>query len=150
MGPIFKKLSLKDQDPLVVLNAPVEFEPELATLTDRPVVRGLGEVDAVAFALGFARDRAELDPLCAALAAKAEGDAILWIAYPKKSSKRYRADFDRDHGWDVLGAAGFEPVRQVAIDEDWSALRFRRVAHVKTLTRSKDMALSEEGKARGR
>ena len=150
MGPVFRKLNLEDHDPVVVLNAPAEFEPEVAALADRRVVRDVGEVDAVAFALGFARDRAALDPLCAALAAKAEGDATLWIAYPKKSSKRYRADFDRDRGWDVLGAAGFEPVRQVAIDEDWSALRFRRVAHVKKLTRSKDMALSEEGKARGR
>ena len=50
----------------------------------------------------------------------------------------------------MFGAAGFEPVRQVAIDEDWSALRFRRVEHVKTLTRSKAMALTEEGKERGR
>jgi hypothetical protein len=150
MGPIFTKLNLKDQDPVVVLNAPAEFEPELAALVDRRVVRHLDEVEAVAFAIGFARDRAELDPLCAALVAQAPGDATLWIAYPKKSSKRYRADFDRDRGWDVMGAAGFEPVRQVAIDADWSALRFRRVAHVRTITRSKAMALSDEGKARGR
>jgi hypothetical protein len=150
MGPIFTKLNLKDHDPVAVLNAPAEFEPELVALADRRVVRDLDELEAATFALGFARDRAELDPLCAALAAKAPGDATLWIAYPKKSSKRYRADFDRDRGWDVLGAAGFEPVRQVAIDADWSALRFRRVAHVKTLTRSKAMALSEEGKERGR
>jgi hypothetical protein len=150
MGPIFKKLALKDQDPVVVLNAPAGVAPEVAALGDRRVVHDLAQVEAVAFALGFARDRAELDPLCAALVAKAPGDAVLWIAYPKKSSKRYRADFDRDHGWDVLGAAGFEPVRQVAIDEDWSALRFRRVEHVKTLTRSKAMALSDEGKERGR
>ena len=150
MRPIFTKLNLKDHDPVVVLNTPDQFEVELAALEGRRVVRDLSEVGAVPFALAFARDRAELDPLCAALAAKAEGDATLWIAYPKKSSKRYRADFDRDRGWDVLGAAGFEPVRQVAIDADWSALRFRRVAHVKTLTRSKAMALTEEGKERGR
>jgi hypothetical protein len=150
MGPIFKKLALKDQDPVIVMGAPAEFAPEVAALGDRRVVHDLAEVEAVAFALGFARDRAELDPLCAALVAKAPGDAVLWIAYPKKSSKRYRADFDRDRGWDVLGAAGFEPVRQVAIDEDWSALRFRRVEHVKSLTRSKAMALSDEGKERGR
>ena len=150
MGPVFRKPNLKDQDPVVVLYAPAEFEAELAALEGRRVVRDVGAVAAVAFALGFARDRTELDPLCAALAAKADGDATLWIAYPKKSSKRYRADFDRDRGWDVFGAAGFEPVRQVAIDEDWSALRFRRVEHVKTLTRSKAMALTEEGKERGR
>ena len=150
MAGVFAKLNLGEHDPVVVLNAPESFAPELAALADRRLVRDVADVEAIGFALAFARDRAELDPLCAALAAKAEGDATLWIAYPKKSSKRYRADFDRDRGWDVLGGAGFEPVRQVAIDEDWSALRFRRVAHVKSLTRSKAMALTDEGKQRGR
>jgi hypothetical protein len=46
----------------------------------------------------------------------------------------------------VLGAAGFEPVRMVAIDEDWSALRFRRVAHIKSMTRSPRGAISRAGK----
>lgn len=150
MGPVFEKLNLKNHDPVVVLNAPPEFEPEVATLADRRVVRDVAAVGGFDFAVAFARSRDELDRLSADLSAKAEGDATLWIAYPKKSSKRYRADFDRDHGWDVMGAAGFEPVRQVAIDEDWSALRFRRVAHIKKLTRSKAMALTDEGKKRGR
>ena len=39
---------------------------------------------------------------------------------------------------------GFEPVRQVAIDEDWSALRFRRAEHIKTMTRS--FAMTTTGK----
>jgi hypothetical protein len=56
---------------------------------------------------------------------------VLWIAYPKGTSKRYACQFNRDSGWDVIRDAGFESVRQVAIDEDWSALRFRRLAYVK-------------------
>jgi hypothetical protein len=28
--------------------------------------------------------------------------------------------------------AGFDSVRQIAIDEDWSALRFRRVEYIKS------------------
>ena len=151
MGPVFRKLNLKDHDPVVVLRAPGEFEPEVAALEGRSVVREAAAATGFPFAIAFARDRTELDGVCADLVAHAaEGDPVVWVAYPKKSSKRYRADFDRDRGWDVLGAAGFEPVRQVAIDADWSALRFRRVDQVKTLTRSKAMALSEEGKRRGR
>jgi len=72
----------------------------------------------------------------------------LWFAYPKGSSKRYKCEFNRDNGWAVLGSLGFEGVRMVAIDEDWSALRFRRVEYVKNMTRS--FALSEEGKARSK
>ncbi len=131
MGPVFEKLNLKDQAEVVVLQAPLSFEPELAWLSDRRVVRDVREVEGVRFALAFAYMKAELDALSAALVSKAEGDAVLWFAYPKRTSKRYRADFDRDQGWEVLRAGGFEPVRQVAIDADWSALRFRRKVYVR-------------------
>jgi hypothetical protein len=45
----------------------------------------------------------------------------------------------------VLGDAGFEPVRQVAIDEDWSALRFRRVEYIKSMTRDPRRKISGKG-----
>jgi len=44
----------------------------------------------------------------------------------------------------VLGKSGFEPVRMVAIDEDWSALRFRKPENIKKMTRS--FAMTAEGK----
>jgi hypothetical protein len=56
-------------------------------------------------------------------ALKAEGDAIVWFAYPKGTSKKYKSQIDRDNGWNMLGHEGFEPVRMVAIDEDWSDSR---------------------------
>ena len=69
------------------------------------------------------------------LVSKAKGDALLWFAYPKATSRKYVCEFNRDTGWDALRAVGFESVRVVAIDEDWSALRFRRVEFMKTHTR---------------
>jgi hypothetical protein len=48
----------------------------------------------------------------------------------------------------VLGQAGFEGVRMVAIDEDWSAVRFRRVEFIKTLTRPPEYRMTAKGKAR--
>lgn len=56
---------------------------------------------------------------------------LLWFAYPKGTSKKYKCDFNRDDGWEPLRKLGFDTVRQVAIDEDWSALRFRRVEFIK-------------------
>jgi hypothetical protein len=47
-----------------------------------------------------------------------------------------------------LGTLNLEPVRQVAIDEDWSALRFRRVEHIKSMKRRSSMRISPEGKKR--
>jgi hypothetical protein len=80
------------------------------------------------------------------LTALAEGDAILWFCYPKGTSKKYTCDFNRDTGWASLGQLGWEPVRQVAIDDDWSALRFRNPDFIKTMTRS--FAMTEKGKAK--
>lgn len=134
MTPLFKKLNLKDQGEIVIVNAPQSFEAELTKLEPVRVVRDPDKIKSVEFAIAFAITQAELDRISKLLTAKAPGDAILWIAYPKKTSKRYRCEFNRDSGWSVLGAAGFEGVRMVAIDEDWSALRFRRVEYVKSKT----------------
>jgi hypothetical protein len=90
------------------------------------VVRRLDVVKGVAFALTFVTRRAGLRQLSIALAAKAIGDALLWFAYPKGTSKKCTCDFNRDDGWDAVRESGFDSVRQIAIDEDSSALRFRR------------------------
>ncbi len=71
---------------------------------------------------------------------------MVWFAYPKKSSKKYTSDITRDTGFSDLGSVGFEPVSIVSIDEDWSALRFRRVEHIKTMTRG--FAITDIGKKR--
>lgn len=128
---IFKKLNLKDQTEIVVLNAPATFETELVRLAPVSVFRDVKEVKRVDFAMAFATTRAEVDEASTALTNKADEDPTLWIAYPKKSSKRYTCEFNRDSGWEVLRSAGFDSVRIVAIDDDWSALRFRRTKYIK-------------------
>ncbi len=131
MPSVFDKLNLKQQREILVISAPPSFEPELAALKDVAVLREAKKAKTVSFAVAFATKRAEVDALSKVLAAKAEGDALLWLAYPKGTSKRYQCDFNRDTGWDVLRSAGFDSVRMVAIDEDWSALRFRRIEYIK-------------------
>ena len=148
MTPLFKKLNLTVQRSIVVLNAPADFEAETSRLAGVDIRREVGDGATTGFGLAFAITRSERDAASAALAAAAEGDAILWIAYPKATSKRYACEFNRDAGWDVLAAAGFEAVRQVAIDEDWSALRFRRVQFIRALARAPERAATAEGKAR--
>jgi hypothetical protein len=128
---LFKKLNLGAHDEIVVFNAPDSFEPELQRLDGVKIVRDPVKPKAVKFALAFAVTQAQLDRASTRLAAAAEDDAVLWFAYPKGSSKRYACEFNRDSGWAVIRAAGFDSVRMVAIDEDWSALRFRRLEHIK-------------------
>lgn len=132
MSPVFQKLNLKDQREIVVANAPASFEPELKTLSGITVLRDLKKVKAVHFALVFATTQKEVDSVSKILAEKSQGDAVLWFAYPKGTSKKYRCDFNRDTGWNVLRSRGFDTVRAVAIDEDWSALRLRRIEFIKS------------------
>jgi hypothetical protein len=98
--------------------------------------------------LSFVITQKEVDQTAKAVGAKASGDAVVWFAYPKGSSKRYKSEIDRDHGWQVMGDLGFEPVRMVAIDEDWSAIRFRRADFIKTMKRPAAYRMSAEGKKR--
>ncbi|MGO9930521.1 MAG: hypothetical protein ACLPV8_01710 [Steroidobacteraceae bacterium] len=128
--PVFKKLNLGAQREIAVYNAPQSFEAELARLDGVKVLRDPKKPKALTFGLAFAVTQAELDRLSAILAAASSGDAVLWFAYPKGTSKRYTCEFNRDTGWRVIRDAGFESVRQVAIDADWSALRFRRLEYV--------------------
>ncbi|HYW14020.1 MAG TPA: hypothetical protein VE871_18795 [Longimicrobium sp.] len=148
MTPLFNKLNWKSQSDIVVLNAPEGFQRELDALEGVTVHRGADGLERVEFALAFMMTNVELQAAVDAILAKAQGDAIVWFAYPKGTSKRYRCEFNRDSGWAPLGAAGFEGVRQVAIDEDWSALRFRRVEFIKTMKRDASRAATEQGRAR--
>lgn len=131
MSGLWAKLNLKEQKEILVLNAPESFAATVDSLRGVRVNRRLTGAEEVTFVLAFVAAQAELDELSLALVRAAAGDAILWFAYPKGTSKRYRCEFNRDTGWGILRSAGFDTVRQVAIDEDWSALRFRRLEFIK-------------------
>jgi hypothetical protein len=148
MTPLFAKMNLRDQAVILVLNAPESFEHELAALTGVTIARSAAKVKTIGFALAFVTSQKDVDAAASVFAKKAEGDAIVWFAYPKGTSKKLACEINRDRGWDSMGEAGFERVRAVAIDDDWSALRFRRVEYIKTLTRSGSGALTVQGKAR--
>ncbi len=132
MATLFEKLNLGNRQRIVVLDAPASFEPELAKLPVITIHRHLESVAEADFWLAFVTRKSEVDKLAPQIAKRAKGDALVWFVYPKGASKKYTCDFNRDTGWDVLKKAGFDTVRAVAIDEDWTALRFRRVEYIKT------------------
>ncbi|GAB4496973.1 MAG: hypothetical protein OHK0019_29690 [Saprospiraceae bacterium] len=132
MDAIFKKLNFKNQPEILVINHPVSFQPNLDAMAGLAKIQTeVADVGKIQFALAFVTKQNEVDMLATQIAAKTEGDALVWFAYPKGTSKRYKCEFNRDTGWAVVGKMGFEPVRMVAIDEDWSALRFRRAEYIK-------------------
>lgn len=148
MDALFKKLNYKNQPVVVILNAPESFDVPVSSLEKAKVFREILDLKALEFVIGFATNQQQLDEVIHQVAPLLEGDAIFWMAYPKGTSKKYTCDFNRDTGWKTMGQYNLEPVRQVAIDEDWSALRFRKVEFIKTLTRNANMILSEKGKER--
>ena len=131
MATLSEKLLLKDHDEILVLNAPESVEAEIARLPVTSIHRSLKGLRDVRFSLAFVTRQNEVDTLAPQLAARAKGDAALWFAYPKGTSKRFKCDFNRDTGWSALTQAGFDTVRSIAIDEDWTGLRFRRKEFIK-------------------
>ena len=128
MTALFKKLNFKAHPVIHITNAPESFQPALEEMRPYTEIRTtLAKAKDVQFALTFATKKAEVD----AIAKASTGDAIVWVAYPKGTSKKYKCEFNRDNGWDLLKSHGFDTVRMVAIDDDWCALRFRRVEFVK-------------------
>ena len=89
-----------------------------------PLPAGVRRVDppeVATTALVFADDARSLRAILAAHGDRLTRTPVLWIAYPKAN----RTDINRDTLWPILAELGVRPITQVAIDETWSALRFR-------------------------
>lgn len=126
MTDVFKKLNFKGQDPILVLAAPDAFEKELrAMAAETGIHRSPKAGTRYGFALAFAPMKADLVKAAKSLLRALDSDAVLWFAYPKQTSKHYTSDLNRDICWEVLKPFELQPVRQIAIDGDWSALRFK-------------------------
>ncbi len=74
-----------------------------------------------AVALVFAPDERSLRDVLAAHAPELARAGTLWVAYPKGNP----ADINRDSVWPILDEYGMRPIGRVAVDDTWSALRFR-------------------------
>ena len=112
------KLQLKPGMAVAVLDAPAGFDaplPEGGSLSS--------DVRAADATLAFARDRDGLDGLTPVLQESARAERLTWIAYPKAG--QLETDLNRDILWKHLEKLGIQGVRQIAIDDVWSALRFR-------------------------
>lgn len=76
------------------------------------------------FVQTFVKNIAELEEFGPTAIESVKYDGLLWICYPKKSSKM-KTDISRDIGWEIMAENRLRPVTQISIDETWSALRFR-------------------------
>jgi hypothetical protein len=134
MEALFKKLNYKGQKRIAVINCSEDFYNSSANaLSDVQIDTEIDPRYPYEFMLIFAELVIEVEKFAPRALHNLVLDGVLWFAYPKKTStKSCSSDLDRDHGWEVLIERGFDKVRQVAIDNDWSALRFRNVRFIKS------------------
>jgi len=118
---IVKKMWLKE-GLLYLLKAPKSCEMYFDGLEQKNTLAGKQPIEQVVL---FAQSKAVLDDMIPKIAPRLTNEALLWIAYPKKSGG-VKSDLTRDNGWEAIFAAGYDPVTQVAVDDNWSALRFRK------------------------
>ncbi|MBI3396404.1 MAG: hypothetical protein HY042_11255 [Spirochaetia bacterium] len=149
---LVQKLLIKPQSKVLLLNSPSGFKSTLVPLPPGASLAGpeARECDAVIL---FVSSTADLDKLGPEALLALKFDGLFWVAYPKNSSG-VETDLGRDQGWEYLERQGFEGVALVAIDDVWSAMRFRpfarkdRPVHMRAATGAdrKAMVLAQAAK----
>jgi len=118
--PVAERLQVKGDRRLAVLGASQSLEKLIGAKAARA---DLTKADVI---LLFAPDRTHLLSDLPAVLKKAPTASILWVAYPKLTSPM-AADLNRDEIRSLAPKFKLDTVSQIAIDDDWSALRLKRV-----------------------
>src|SRR6266568_502500 len=135
VNPLAKKLGIKPAARALIVAPPPGYLNLLEPLPEGVILSEVanGKFSFVQF---FATRRAEIDKSVVKLLKHAAPGAVVWITYPKKTS-RVESDLSREVLWDAMSAPGWRAVASVAIDDVWSGLRFRPVEDVKSPATSK-------------
>jgi len=126
MSPIWTKLNLKNQKEIVVLNAPVDFEPELKGLQKIRILRQPARAKEQSdFVLLFAKSSRELESAWKRIVPTLKTDAVFWIGYPKKSSGIQSDLVGMSNGWSLYAGTLWQLVTSISINDTWTGRRFR-------------------------
>ncbi len=129
-SPLIKKLGIRPGHKLLILNEPEGYVQRLRPLPANTEIKtnADGTFDLVQL---FVHNKVDIDSHAMTAVRALKPGGVLWFPYPKKSSK-VKTDITRDAGWESVYILGSRPVSQVAIDDTWSALRFRPASEVKS------------------
>ncbi len=118
-----RKMKLKPGQRAALVNVPEGYLKELSPLPAGVQVaeKLQGEFD---WAQVFVKNKAELDQLVPKVVRALKPDSLLWISYPKGTSK-IQTDLTRDKGWDSLQKVNLKWVTLISVDETWSAFALR-------------------------
>jgi hypothetical protein len=120
---VARKLGMNPGMRALILAPPPEYLKLLAPLPDGLTVSSTAD-GMYAFVQIFATRLSEITKFAWKLSKRAAPNALVWISYPKKASRTI-SNLSRDVIREAMNVAGWRAVSIVAIDEVWSALRFR-------------------------
>jgi hypothetical protein len=119
-SPLSKKMKLKAGASAAVIHAPEDYVTELKHDTAlSPTLNG--KFDWVQI---FVKSKAELDALAPRAAKALKPESLLWISFPKGTSKM-QTDLTRDKGWEVLHGLDLKWINLISVNETWSAFALR-------------------------
>jgi hypothetical protein len=127
--PVAAKLGIKAGHTVLLIAAPPEAEALLGPMPADASVTTEGQrpCDAV---IVFVPTSATLTAHSERAIAAVKTGGLLWLAYPKKTGG-IASDMQRERAWEAFAHLDWRPVSQIALDDTWSALRFRPVADLK-------------------
>jgi len=120
--PLPKKLGVKENQRIALLNEPVGFEKELGTLpSGTEIVKKLAApLDLVML---FVKQEKHLAKQFPTIAKKLSSTGMIWVAWPKKSSG-VTTDLVFERVQRIGLDSGLVDVKICAIDDVWSGLKF--------------------------
>jgi hypothetical protein len=119
-SPLAKKMKLKSGTRAAVINAPEDYVAELRHDTAlSPTLNG--KFDWIQI---FVKSKAELEVLAPKAARALKPEALLWISFPKGTSK-IQTDLTRDKGWGALRKLDLKWITLVSVNAVWSAFALR-------------------------
>jgi len=118
-----KKMKLKAGQTATIVNAPEGYLAELQPLPANVKVSQKMESSSDWIQI-FVKTKAELDTLFPKVLKILKPESILWVSFPKGTSK-IQTDLTRDKGWDVVAAAELKWIVLVSVNELWSAFAVR-------------------------
>ena len=119
-SPLAKKMKLKSGLKAAVINAPENYVDTLKHDTAMsPTLNG--KFDWIQI---FVKSKAELNALAPKASRALRPDSMLWISFPKGTSK-IQTDLTRDKGWEVLQGLDLKWITLISVNETWSAFALR-------------------------
>ena len=124
---LLEKLQLNDERNLLIQGLPSSIEKQFVKLAFAKNLTPLLKSKKIDFALVFAINVQQLGMIAQEVLPALRPEGKFWVAYPKPGSK-IATTLNRECSWGCITSAGYEMVRDVAIDHVWTAVRFRRTS----------------------